>query len=83
MKRQILAAAMALLVAVPAAAQQKFNDWGWPQPYEKVSDKSVEWLKSNQPWTPDFERSLVDNGIGHKDQIRMRTPGLASLSAAA
>lgn len=42
----------------------------------------VEWLKSNQPWTPDFERSLADNGIGHKDQLRLRTPGLKSLSAA-
>ncbi|MFY9317071.1 MAG: ABC transporter substrate-binding protein [Burkholderiales bacterium] len=50
MKRQILAASIALLVAVPAAAQQKFNDWGWPQPYEKVSDKSVEWLKSKGWW---------------------------------
>lgn len=42
----------------------------------------VEWLKSNQPWTPDFERSLADNGIGHKDQIRFRTPGLNTLRAA-
>ena len=33
-----------------AAAQQKFTDWGWPQPYEKVSDKSVEWLKSKGWW---------------------------------
>jgi len=42
----------------------------------------VEWLKSNQPWTPDFERSLADNGIGHKDQIRFRTPSLTALAAA-
>lgn len=39
----------------------------------------VQWLKSNQPWTPNFEGSLTDNGIGHKDQIRFRTPGLNSL----
>ena len=43
----------------------------------------VEWLKSNQPWTPDFAASLSENGIGHKDQIRFRTPGLNSLRAAA
>jgi sulfonate transport system substrate-binding protein len=33
-----------------AAAQQKFTEWGWPQPYDKVSDKSVEWLKSKGWW---------------------------------
>lgn len=49
---------------------------------QKIDWKKVEWLKSNQPWTPDFERSIADNGIGHKDQIRFRTPGLNSLSAA-
>lgn len=43
----------------------------------------VEWRKSNQPWTPDFDRSLADNGIGHKDQIRFRTPGLTTLAVGA
>jgi phenol hydroxylase P4 protein len=41
----------------------------------------VEWLKSNQPWTPDFDASLADNGVGHKDQIRFRTPNLHTLRA--
>ncbi|HEY6609936.1 MAG TPA: phenol hydroxylase subunit P4 [Pseudomonas sp.] len=41
----------------------------------------VEWLKGTQPWVPDFERSLADNGIGHKDQVRMRTPGLNTVCA--
>lgn len=39
----------------------------------------VEWLKANQPWTPDFERTLAENGISHKDQLRFRTPGPNSL----
>ncbi len=43
----------------------------------------VEWLKANQPWTPDFAASLEANGITHKTQLRFRTPGLNSLSAAA
>ncbi|HEY0832368.1 MAG TPA: phenol hydroxylase subunit P4 [Azospirillum sp.] len=43
----------------------------------------VEWLKSNHPWVPQFDRSLAANGIGHKDQIRFRTPGLDWLNAAA
>lgn len=49
---------------------------------KNVDWTQVEWLKSNQPWTPDFDRSLADNGIGHKDQIRFRTPGLNTLRAA-
>ncbi|MDV7210192.1 phenol hydroxylase subunit P4 [Azotobacter beijerinckii] len=56
-----------LLQADPDAAA---IDWG-----------KVEWLKDNQPWVPDFERSLADNGIAHKGQLRMRTPGLNSLCA--
>lgn len=40
---------------------------------------TVEWLKSNEPFAPDFAKSLADNGIRHKDQLRIRTPGLNSL----
>jgi len=43
----------------------------------------VEWLKLGQPWNPDFERSLEENGIGHKEQLRFRTPGLNTLRDAA
>jgi sulfonate transport system substrate-binding protein len=45
MRKQLLAAALALATALPVGAQQKFTDWGWPTPYEKVSDKSVKWLQ--------------------------------------
>ena len=31
-------------------AQQQFTDWGWPLPYEKVSDKSVAYLKEKGWW---------------------------------
>ena len=48
--KQLFAAALALLFACSAAAQQKFTEWGWPQPYEKVSDKSVAWLKEKGWW---------------------------------
>ena len=44
---------------------------------------TVEWLKANQPWTPDFSLSLAANGIGHKDQLRFRTAGVNTLSAKA
>jgi len=43
---------MVLVAAAPAASAQpkSFNEWGWPQPYEQVSAKSVEWLKSKGWW---------------------------------
>ncbi|MFI5014091.1 MAG: ABC transporter substrate-binding protein [Hyphomicrobiales bacterium] len=47
-------AAMASLASVPAMAQQSFTDWGWPQPYEKVSDKSIAWLKQKGWWPLGF-----------------------------
>lgn len=43
-----------LAVAGSASAQPaqrgQFTEWGWPLPYEKVSSKSVEWLKSKGWW---------------------------------
>ena len=50
-RRKLIAAAFVGLVAMagPAAAQS-FTDWGWPQPYEKVSDKSIAWLKEKGWW---------------------------------
>ena len=46
----VLVAVLALLSAPVTHAQQKFTDWGWPLPYERVSDKSVQWLKSKGWW---------------------------------
>lgn len=49
-----LAIAVGLLLGLgstPAVAQTgQFTQWGWPQPYEKVSDKSVAWLKEKGWW---------------------------------
>ena len=41
----------------------------------------VEWFKSNRPFQPDFSRTLAENGVLHKEQIRLRTPGLNTLGA--
>ena len=43
----------------------------------------VEWVKNKQPWTPDFNATVAENGIVHKEQLIFRTPGLNSLRAAA
>ena len=32
------------------------------------------------PFTPDRDTSLRDNGIGHKDLIRLITPGLNGIA---
>lgn len=51
-----------------------------PDPDANAIDWSqVQWLKSNQPWVPDLDRSLADNGISHKAHLRMHTPGLNTL----
>ena len=49
----IVALAAFICGMLPAAAQS-FTEWGWPQPYEKVSDKSVAWLKQKGWWPLGF-----------------------------
>lgn len=39
-----------LLVPGRAEAATAATEWGWPTPYEKISGKSVEWLKSKGWW---------------------------------
>ena len=46
----IVLAAVAIGAGTAIAAAQSSTDWGWPQPYEKVSDKSVAWLKEKGWW---------------------------------
>lgn len=52
------------------------DSFGTHPDFAKIDWARVEWLKSSQPWTPDFEKSLADNGLRHKDVLRFRTPGL-------
>lgn len=41
---------LATCLSGSALAASQFTSWGWPLPYEKVSPKSVEWLKSKGWW---------------------------------
>ena len=34
----------------PAVAKGGFTEWGWPQPYEQISEKSKQWLQSKGWW---------------------------------
>ncbi|MGH8526974.1 MAG: phenol hydroxylase subunit P4 [Gammaproteobacteria bacterium] len=42
----------------------------------KIDWLNVEWKSSGLAFKPDHERSLHDNGLGHKSVLRFRTPGL-------
>jgi ABC-type nitrate/sulfonate/bicarbonate transport system substrate-binding protein len=54
MKSLFLHLRAALLISVlmvpPLATAQVTTPWGWPQPYEQISPKSVEWLKAKDWW---------------------------------
>jgi phenol hydroxylase P4 protein len=47
--------------------------------FARIDWKQVQWLKSGRVWTPDPARSLHENGLRHKDVLRLRTPGLGGL----
>lgn len=45
-----LALLLAAALSSSRAEAQGFTRWGWPQPYEQVSDQSVAWLKKKGWW---------------------------------
>lgn len=53
--------------------------YGYHPDFAKIDWNRAEWSRSGQPWQPDYDRSLGDNGLGHKDAIRFRTPGLTGI----
>lgn len=74
--------------AFPLPPVMKFGDlfggplaqaYGTHPDFAKIDWSKVTWLKDNKPFQPDYEKSLADNGIGHKDCLRYQTPGLDGL----
>ena len=53
--------------------------FGYNPDFAKIDWPAAQWFKSGQPFSPDFDRSLAENGLGHKDVIRFRTPGLTGI----
>ena len=48
-----------------------------PEPdFAKIDWDKVEWSLDGKPFSPNFDASLEENGIGHKSLIRFVTPGL-------
>ncbi|HUN90963.1 MAG TPA: phenol hydroxylase subunit P4 [Burkholderiaceae bacterium] len=75
-------------VCLPLPPVLKFGDmlkgplqgvYGAHPDFAKIDWAKAEWFRSGKPWKPDYEKSLADNGLGHKDVIRFRTPGLAGI----
>ena len=44
--------------------------------FEHIKWDEVQWLRDSEPFTPDMDASIKDNGIVHKGSIRFKTPGL-------
>lgn len=54
-----------------------------PHPdWAKIDWSKAEWTKGGKPWVPDFDKTMAENGLVHKDVIRFRTPGLEGLFGA-
>jgi phenol/toluene 2-monooxygenase (NADH) P4/A4 len=47
--------------------------------YASIDWSSAQWLHGGEAWQPDPARTLADNGLVHKDVIRLRTPGLTGI----
>ena len=44
--------------------------------WAKIDFSKVVWLKSGKPFQPDMNKTLAEQGIKHKDALRLQTPGL-------
>jgi phenol hydroxylase P4 protein len=44
--------------------------------WSKIDWSAAKWLRSGEAFRPDFTKSLADNGLGHKEVLRLQTPGL-------
>jgi phenol hydroxylase P4 protein len=71
--------------AFPFPPDMRFGDvvekvlpgaFGYHPDFARIDWSKVTWTRSGQPFTPDFSRSLRENGLAHKDAIQFRTPGL-------
>lgn len=48
----------------------------------KANFLEAQWLLNDEPFTPDANASLKDNGIDHKSMLTVTTPGLKGLADA-
>lgn len=44
--------------------------------FARIDWDKVQWHLNNKPFTPERDKSLIEQGVDHKSIIRMTTPGL-------
>lgn len=42
----------------------------------KINWRATTWEKAEKAWTPQFDRTVAENGLVHKEYLRFNTPGL-------
>ena len=57
--------------------------FGYHQDFAQIDWSKVVWLKSGQPWQADFNKTLAELGLKHKDVLRFQTPGLNGIQGTA
>ena len=45
----------------------------------KLDFSKLEWQRDQQPWQPDLDKSIEDNGIGHMDYLQFKSPELPGM----
>lgn len=60
------------------AQESQFTQWGWPQPYEKVSARSVNWLKEKGWWPLSFGWQAPFSGQNTINVVLSKTQFLAN-----
>ena len=77
---------------LPLSPNMRFGDviekvlpgvFGYHPDFAKIDWSKAEWLKSSQPWQADFDQTLAELGLKHKDVLRFRTPGLTGIKGSA
>lgn len=57
-----------------SGSYSRHPDWA------KIDFKTATWLKSGKPWQPDMSKTLAEQGLKHKDALRLQTPGLNGIN---
>ncbi len=72
-------------VAFPFPPDMRFGDvleqvfpgvYGAHPDFTKIDWAAARWTLDGQTFTPDLDRSLAENGLGHKSVVKFETPGL-------
>lgn len=58
------------------AAQILPSIYGSHPDFAHIDWQQTQWSRGGEPFSPDADKSLAENGIDHKTLIRFSTPGL-------